>query len=305
MDTVATHDPPRYMSVKQVADYLHLNEKKIYALASEGRIPATKVTGKWMFPRELVDRWMMETSHGGALMDRLIIVGSDDPLLSRLVYAFAEQAQAQALVSYSPTGTKLGLSLMQHQRAEACAIHWGPANEAHLRHPALLRRFPRHSHWILVRGFGREQGVMLSRDSRTDDATVEGIVANPETRWAGRQDGAGTSRFIEEHLRKLGMDSARLNVQATTRSERESAAAVAMGTVDAAPGARAAAAEFGLAFAPLGWEYFDIALEKGIYFRHLFQQLLERLAHPSTRLLAEALGGYDLSQTGHLVWSNE
>ena len=107
-----TQDPPRYMSVKQVADYLSLNEKKIYALASEGRIPATKVTGKWMFPRELVDRWMLETSHGGALMDRLIIVGSDDPLLSRLVYAFAERAQAQALVSYSPTGTKLGLSLM-------------------------------------------------------------------------------------------------------------------------------------------------------------------------------------------------
>lgn len=305
MDTVATHDPPRYMSVKQVADYLHLNEKKIYALASEGKIPATKVTGKWMFPRELVDRWMMETSHGGALMDRLIIVGSDDPLLSRLVYAFAEQAQAQALVSYSPTGTKLGLSLMQHQRAEACAIHWGPANEAHLRHPALLRRFPRHPHWILVRGFGREQGIMLSRDSRTDDATVENIIANPETRWAGRQGGAGTSRFIEEHLRKLGMDSARLNIQATTRSERESAAAVAMGTVDAAPGARAAAAEFGLAFAPLGWEYFDIAMEKGIYFRHLFQQLLERLAQPSTRLLAEALGGYDLNETGRLVWSNE
>ena len=61
-----TQDPPRYMSVKQVADYLSLNEKKIYALASEGRIPATKVTGKWMFPRELVDRWMLETSHGVA-----------------------------------------------------------------------------------------------------------------------------------------------------------------------------------------------------------------------------------------------
>ena len=51
------------MSVRQVAEYLHLNEKKIYALVSEGGIPATKVTGKWMFPRELVDRWMLDSSH--------------------------------------------------------------------------------------------------------------------------------------------------------------------------------------------------------------------------------------------------
>ncbi|MCB1874115.1 MAG: helix-turn-helix domain-containing protein, partial [Gammaproteobacteria bacterium] len=48
-----------FMSVHQVAEYLHLNEKKIYALVSEGGIPATKVTGKWMFPRELVDRWVL------------------------------------------------------------------------------------------------------------------------------------------------------------------------------------------------------------------------------------------------------
>ncbi|PVV27107.1 MAG: hypothetical protein B6D79_04100, partial [gamma proteobacterium symbiont of Ctena orbiculata] len=34
------------MNVKQVAEYLHLNEKKIYALVNEERIPATKITGK-------------------------------------------------------------------------------------------------------------------------------------------------------------------------------------------------------------------------------------------------------------------
>ena len=43
------------MTVRQIAEYLQLNEK-IYALATEEKIPATKVTGKWMFPRELIDR---------------------------------------------------------------------------------------------------------------------------------------------------------------------------------------------------------------------------------------------------------
>ena len=70
-----------YMSVKQVANYLNLNEKKIYALVSDNRIPATKITGKWMFPRELIDKWMLDSSHGGLLNDRLILSGSYDPLL--------------------------------------------------------------------------------------------------------------------------------------------------------------------------------------------------------------------------------
>ena len=54
----ATTENNAFMSVKQVAEYLHLNEKKVYALVNDGSIPATKVTGKWMFPRELVDHWI-------------------------------------------------------------------------------------------------------------------------------------------------------------------------------------------------------------------------------------------------------
>jgi excisionase family DNA binding protein len=73
-------DAPRFMSVKQVAEYLHLNEKKVYALVNEGRIPATKVTGKWLFPRTLIDQWMLESTHGGLLTDRLVLALSATPV---------------------------------------------------------------------------------------------------------------------------------------------------------------------------------------------------------------------------------
>ena len=79
MATVFNSHYDVFMNVKQVAEYLHLNEKKIYALVNEGQIPATKITGKWMFPRELIDRWMLDSTHGGLLTDRLILGGSDDP----------------------------------------------------------------------------------------------------------------------------------------------------------------------------------------------------------------------------------
>ena len=46
----------RFMTVRQIAKYLQLKEKNICAVGTEEKIPATKVTGKWMFPRELIDR---------------------------------------------------------------------------------------------------------------------------------------------------------------------------------------------------------------------------------------------------------
>ncbi len=49
-DSTGESTGPRFLSVRQAAEYLQVNEKKIYALASEGKIPGTKITGKWLFP---------------------------------------------------------------------------------------------------------------------------------------------------------------------------------------------------------------------------------------------------------------
>ncbi len=45
---------PRFLTVRQLADYLQVNEKKVYSLVREGALPATKLTGKWLFPRDIV-----------------------------------------------------------------------------------------------------------------------------------------------------------------------------------------------------------------------------------------------------------
>lgn len=296
------NDP--FMSVKQVAEYLQVNEKKIYALVGDGRIPATKVTGKWMFPKELVDRWMLNSAHGGLLTDRLIVGGSDDPLLYRLVLAFAQDAGAHALISYSPTGTRLGLDLLHANRVDACGIHWGPDNESELRHPALLRQYSQHHKWVLIRAFRREQGLMVhplvSREIEQPEKLLE-----PRFRWILRPAGAGAQRFLMEVLGQFGCSCDELNSQATAYSEREAAAMLAMGHGDVAPGARAAATEYGLAFFPFGWESFDFALPREIWFRRLFQDLLRWLASKQAVMLADELTGYDLSSTGRLVWGHE
>ncbi len=304
MATVFNTQYDIFMNVKQVADYLHLNEKKVYALVNEGQIPATKITGKWMFPRELIDRWMLDSTHGGLLTDRLILGGSDDPLLYRLILQFAQDTKARALISYTPTGTRLGLDLLHAHRIDACCLHWGPQAESHTRHPALLSQYAQSHNWVLIRAFRREQGLMLNPRLASITHRPEDLF-DPQFRWALRQAGAGAQRFLVEILGQHGLNSSSLKSEVTALSEREAAASIVMDQADVAPGARAIATEFGLGFIPFGWESFDIALPRSIWFRRLFQDLLSRLRSAHCQQLAEGLTGYDLSNSGELLWGDE
>jgi excisionase family DNA binding protein len=299
-----TQEPNVFMSVHQASDYLQLNEKKIYALVNEGKIPATKVTGKWMFPRELVDQWMMDSAHGGLLTDRLIVSGSDDPLLFRVINEFAQETGAHALISYTPTGTRLGLDLLQSHRVDACGIHWGPKAESETRHPALIRQYSQHRNWVLIRAFRREQGLMVTPPVYKNIDDVKNLF-DQQFRWALRQTGAGAQRFLNEVLSQHQLNSSDLNTSLTALSEREAAAAIAMDQADVAPGAQSAAQEFGLGFIPFGWEAFDFTLPRNIWFRRLFQDLMARLKSDPCQKLADEFGGYDLSDSGSLVWGDD
>src|SRR3972149_5546153 len=52
------------MNTKEVAAYLGIHEKKVYYLAKAGRIPCTRVTGKWIFPKALIDQWIEDSAKG-------------------------------------------------------------------------------------------------------------------------------------------------------------------------------------------------------------------------------------------------
>jgi putative molybdopterin biosynthesis protein len=287
-----------YLTVRQLAEYLHVNEKKIYLLIKDGTIPATKVTGKWLFPRQLIDEWMLESTHGGALTDRLVVSGSDDPLLAAGLAALAEKLEGNALITYLPTGSRAGLALLARRLANVSAIHWGPADAADRQHRTLVSQYPGHTQWVIVKLFKRQQGVMLKRNF-VGSILLEDL-AQPQIRWVARQAGAGSQHALETQLYHHGIDPRVLQVVATEPTERQAASLLARSLADCAPGVRAAAAEFGLDFVPLGWESFDLVLPRTVFFRQLFQEMLAIFRADKMQQLASALGGYDLDILGRV-----
>ena len=55
----------RWMTVKDVAEYLQLSTDQIYRLAQQGKIPAFRVGARWRFKREKIDEWVETQGVGG------------------------------------------------------------------------------------------------------------------------------------------------------------------------------------------------------------------------------------------------
>lgn len=288
-----------YLTVKQAAEYLHLNEKKIYALIQEGRMPATRATGKWIFPRKLLDEWLLQTAHGGALADRLVISGSDDPLLAFAVSLFAHEVGDSALVAYCPCGTRLGLIQLSKRRADVAAVHWGAAEQANSAHRSLIGGYDGHEQWVAVRMALREQGIMLGRRAHGGSSMAE-LLREP-LRWVVRQAGAGSQHFFEREAQGRAPDI----VVGEAYSERHAASLICQAHADCAPGIRSAATEFGLEFLPLEREAFDLIVPRHVYFRGLFQRLLSMLGSDSVRAYGLQLTGYDLASLGSLRFERD
>ena len=53
------------LTVKQVAEYLQVNERTVYRMASANKLPAFKVGGSWRFKQSELEQWI-EAHHNQA-----------------------------------------------------------------------------------------------------------------------------------------------------------------------------------------------------------------------------------------------
>lgn len=291
-----------FLSVREVAEYLKINTKKVYTLVGEGKIPATKVTGKWLFPRKLVDRWIMESSHGGLLTDRLVVTGSQDPLVQRAITSLVNELQGRALVSYTHTGTELGLSLLAKNRADIAGVSWGPAVESERRHAALIQNYPPHKSWVLVRLFECQHGLILTPEFGSPMDLKD--VFHHDVRWSLNSHELKPSGLLSELSYEHGIDPAQIHVAHKTNSQHEAISLLARGEADITLGTQAYATQFGMEFINLRKQAYDFALNRGIYFRNLFQRLLQEIQSPECQRIAKTLGGYHFEDCGKIVWSD-
>ena len=296
-----TLDNNPFLTVPQLAALLHINEKKVYQLAGDGELPGTKITGKWIFPRRLIEDWITENCHSGVLNDRLIVTGSEDRLIHRVFNRYATEVQTNALVSYSPCGTRHGLRMLDTRRADACFINWGATDQDARRHLGLLRSYKNHSDWVVLRGLQRQQGLIVSTQIAKTHTRPIDLLNDPELKWAFRNEDSGNNRLLLDVCSEYEIDRDNLKEGTRCNSERGAVAAVCKGVADVTCGVESSASEFNLGFIPLALVSLDLVTNKQTYFRTLLQHLVTRLQHDDAQPLAQDLGGYNVPNTLELI----
>ena len=124
------------LGTKDIADFLRINEKMVYTLISEKGLPATKVTGKWLFPLHLVERWLENETINYPEMPSslpsfrglLIIVGSNDILLDRLISLF-NQRYPEHVAVFGNIGSLNGLRALNLNLCHLASSHLMQADE--------------------------------------------------------------------------------------------------------------------------------------------------------------------------------
>ena len=72
----AEYDSLECVPVEKLAGLFDKSESWVYTMARQGKIPAVRVGGGWLFPRRLLERWMegasdVEAVGSRARVDRL------------------------------------------------------------------------------------------------------------------------------------------------------------------------------------------------------------------------------------------
>jgi len=288
-----------YLTTAEAADYLRLSERKLYELVAEGRIPCTKATGKWLFPKAALDQWLVsdlnernEFPFPGAAP---IVGGSHDPLLE---WALRESRSGLALL---PEGSESGLRRLRHNEAMIAGIHLhhseGPDEGANV---IAVANDSALADCAVIAWCKREQGIVVAPGNPLKLQDINDI-ASKRARIAERQAGAGAQALLLRLCKLAGIDLQSLQRGIVARTGDDLALAVREGRVDCGIATRATAATRGLDFVSLAWERFDLAIRRRNYFEPSVQALFEFVRTPLFKERADALTGYEVSETGRVI----
>lgn len=287
----------RLLTTSEAADYLRLKERKLYELVAEGAIPCTKITGKWLFPKDELDRWLNESLVRPEGLDRPepmpIVGGSHDPLLE---WALRESGSGLATL---PEGSEAGLARFQKGELVAAGIHLHSlADENGDANLDAIRSRPGFSDAVLIAFVRREVGLLTAENNPLQLQGFQDAVKK-QARMATRPEGAGAQQLLYALMHRLKISEDKMKLaDKPSPTGPDLAQAIKHSRADCGLATRAVANALGLDFVPVVTERFDLVVRQRDYFRLPFQRFVTFLQGPAFAARAGEMGGYDIIEAG-------
>ncbi len=289
---------PELMTTAEVSDYLRLRQRKIYELVRARQIPCARMTGKLVFPKQMIDLWVEQhLDYAGPPLAQAppVFAGSHDPLAE---WALRESGCGLALFA---CGSTEGLRRVAQRQALLAGTHIIAAEGTY--NVAALESLMAARDFVLIEWARREQGLVVAPGNPRGIRSLADLKRR-KLRIARRQNGAGAQILFAYLLKNAGVRLEDVNlVEPACLTETDLASAILDRKADCGLAIRAVARRLGLDFLPLHVERFDLAMRRRDYFEPAVQVLLRFARQPAFQARAEEFGGYDLGGSGEVRYN--
>ena len=233
-----------------------------------------------------------------AIEQEISVAGCDPAIF--LAGAHLRQRKDQTSVVGWTMGSMAALRALQQGEVHVAGLHLFDPTTGESNLP-FLRRALKGSNYDVVTFATWEEGFLV-RPGNPKSIRAVSDVADPYVTLVNREEGAGARLLLDQRLRAAGINSDQVKGYGTiVASHFEIARAIAGHQADVGVGIRSAAQLFGLDFVPLQSARYDLVVPKAYLKSHpTLANLFETIVSRPFRNEIEALGGYDMSETGKL-----
>jgi excisionase family DNA binding protein len=298
------------MNTKEVSQYLGIHEKQVYALIKTGRMPATRITGKWIFPKKVIDGWIETNATSGLEQARqkssrisgaLLASGSNDPVLD-ILHTCLRKTYPEFYIFSANTGSREGLVALEKGFTDIAWSHLLDPATGEYNIPYLEPLIPSVKA-VVVNLFYRELGFVTAKGNPLGIATFEDLLRKG-IRFVNRQAGSGTRLLLDHHLEKRGISTARIaGYDQEVFTHIEVGLAILSGNTDTGIATAAVSSLLGLDFVSITRERFDMICDQSIFFQRGIQALVEVLNSELFRRRVEKLQSYDFGNAGRILYT--
>ena len=300
------------MNTKDVAKYLGIHEKQVYALIKSKRIPSTRVTGKWVFPKKLIDEWIesnAQKSLGQAreksrrIEGALLASGSNDPILD-ILHTYMRNLYPEFYIFTANTGSTDGLKALNKGYTDIAWSHLFDPKTGEYNIPFLPNYVPDIKP-VVVNLFCRDLGFLVTAKNPLGIHGFEDL-ARKDVKFINRQKGAGTRVLLDFNLKRLRIPSSQITgYEKEVYTHLEVGISILSKESDVGIATVAVSKFFGLSFIPITTESFDMILDQSTFFEKGVQAFMEVLNSDGFRKRITKLGNYDFKDSGKILYSKQ
>ena len=298
------------MSTKEVARYLDVHEKQVYLLIKASKIPCSRVTGKWIFPKRLIDEWIESSAQDSLQQVRkkinrmegaLLAAGSNDPVLDMLLTAVKKDHPDFNIFSAN-TGSLGGLRSLNTGLTDIAFSHLLDPQTGDYNTP-YLKEYCSETHPVVVNMFYRQVGFMMVKSRSGIFKGWEGLT-HKKVRFINRQKGSGVRLLVDRQLAERSIPSDDIKGYGDeVYTHFEVGLALVSGQADVGIASAAVAKILDLDFQPIISERFDMILDKNTFFQPAVQTFMDALKSDSFKNRVSKIGNYDFRDTGRIFHS--